>query len=102
MYFLRSPEPSRGYPTISNSEIFTDGVSSVVYACAQGYFRRGTSYISTYDRNTGIWSDVDVTCTFVNCGTPPSLHGAEVRCQSMKNFNVDLFEDVAPEINIEA
>ncbi|GFO07402.1 sushi, von Willebrand factor type a, egf and pentraxin domain-containing protein 1 [Plakobranchus ocellatus] len=63
-------------PRIPNSEAHSDGVSSIVYTCAYGYFQRGQSYISTCDRDNGIWSEVDVTCSFVDCGTPTHLHGA--------------------------
>ena len=69
----------RDPPSVLNSEAYSDGVSSIVYTCAHGYFLSGNSHISTCDRDTGAWSDVDITCTFVNCGTPPVLHGAVVR-----------------------
>ncbi|GFO28879.1 sushi, von Willebrand factor type a, egf and pentraxin domain-containing protein 1 [Plakobranchus ocellatus] len=69
-------------PHIPNSEAHSDGVSSIVYTCAHGYFRRGTSHITTCDRNTGAWSGVDVTCTFVDCGDPPFLHGAMAKGSS--------------------
>ncbi|GFR58360.1 sushi, von Willebrand factor type A, EGF and pentraxin domain-containing protein 1 [Elysia marginata] len=67
------------YPVIPNSEAEYDGFSSVVYTCAHGYFRRGNSYISTFDRDTRTWSAVDMTCTFVDCRAPPELHGAQAR-----------------------
>ncbi|GFN73824.1 hypothetical protein PoB_000033000 [Plakobranchus ocellatus] len=63
-------------PHIPNSEAHPDGVSSIIYTCAHGFFQRDTSHMTTCDRNTGVWSDVDVKCTFVDCGAPSSLHGA--------------------------
>ncbi|GFR73495.1 hypothetical protein ElyMa_000406700 [Elysia marginata] len=64
-------------PVVPNSEMLSDGVGFIVYTCAYGYYRAGNVHISTCDRDTGAWSDVDVTCTFVDCGAPPDLHGAK-------------------------
>ncbi|RUS78166.1 hypothetical protein EGW08_014075, partial [Elysia chlorotica] len=63
-------------PEITDSEPSYDGISSVSYACADGYFRSGNSYISSCDLDTGTWTSVDVTCSKVDCLTPPILHGA--------------------------
>ncbi|GFR98090.1 sushi domain-containing protein 1-like isoform X3, partial [Elysia marginata] len=65
------------FPVIPNSITEYDGFSSVVYTCAHGYFRRGSSYISTFHRDSHTWSSVDVTCAYVDCGAPPVLHGAQ-------------------------
>ncbi|RUS85788.1 hypothetical protein EGW08_006417, partial [Elysia chlorotica] len=70
--FLCSDDP----PHIPHSQAHSDGVSSVVYTCADGYFLSGNSHISVCNRDTGTWSHVDFSCRFVDCGLPPSLHGA--------------------------
>ncbi|GFR73983.1 sushi, von Willebrand factor type A, EGF and pentraxin domain-containing protein 1 [Elysia marginata] len=49
-------------PVVPNSKALYDGISSVLYTCAHGYFRRGNSYVSTYEHSTGTWSTVDVSC----------------------------------------
>ncbi|GFR87209.1 sushi, von Willebrand factor type A, EGF and pentraxin domain-containing protein 1-like, partial [Elysia marginata] len=64
-------------PVIPNSETEYDGFSSVVYTCAHGYFRDGSSYTAKFDPDSSTWSAVDVTCTFVDCGPPPVLQGAQ-------------------------
>ena len=77
-------------PKVPNSEHQSDGISSVLYACADGYFRSGNSYTSTCDHDTRTWAPVDLTCAHVDCLTPPILHGAVV---STADF-IDLFLNI--------
>ncbi|GFR84906.1 sushi, von Willebrand factor type A, EGF and pentraxin domain-containing protein 1 [Elysia marginata] len=63
-------------PYVQNTHTERDNVGSVIYTCAHGYFRTGTSHISKCDRATRAWSQVDTVCSLVNCGPPPSVTGA--------------------------
>ncbi|RUS89134.1 hypothetical protein EGW08_003142 [Elysia chlorotica] len=53
-----------------------DGVGSVFYTCAQGYFQTGINLVSTCEGRSKGWSAVDIKCTLVDCGAPPTVFGA--------------------------
>ncbi|RUS74929.1 hypothetical protein EGW08_017309 [Elysia chlorotica] len=61
---------------------FRDGVGSVVYTCVQGFYHTGSNFVSTCDDNSKSWSDVDITCTLVDCGPPSPAVGAEMSSPS--------------------
>ncbi|GFN75658.1 sushi, von Willebrand factor type a, egf and pentraxin domain-containing protein 1-like, partial [Plakobranchus ocellatus] len=63
-------------PDVANSESHPDGIVSVAYTCSPYYHRSGTTFVSYCDRVTKRWSAVDMTCSFVDCQTPPQVEGA--------------------------
>ncbi|GFO21738.1 hypothetical protein PoB_004824300 [Plakobranchus ocellatus] len=61
-------------PRVPNSKMEFDGVISTVYTCAKGRLS-----VSTCDRVTRTWSEVDIKCTQLTCNAPPNVQGAVVR-----------------------
>ncbi|GFO36791.1 hypothetical protein PoB_006329600 [Plakobranchus ocellatus] len=69
---------TRNPPNVPNSETLRDQVESILYSCMKAYRQAGSTFVSTCDRSTGTWSNVDVTCSDVDCGITPSVVGAVV------------------------